>query len=437
MDKRQKFSTKNGFILSCVGAAIGLGNIWMFPYRMGQNGGSAFLIPYFIFVLALGSTGLITEFAFGRMSQSSSLTAVKKVFKEKGLKGGTLIGLVPVIGLFGIFMFYNVVVGWIIKYFGLSLMGKFNDINIPEYFDLFAGSNESIIWNVLAVGITLIIVCIGVSKGIEKINKIIMPAMFGILILLAFRSLTLPGAMEGVKYLITPDWSYLLKAQTWVNALGQAFFTVSLTGCCMFTYGSYIKKDVDVPKAAVMTAIFDTLSALLAAFVIMPAVFATGLDPAAGPPLLFITIPTIFKTIPGGEILAVFFFLSIFFAAISSSIAMLEGPAESFREQFKINKRKATIIVAIVGVILSIPLNTSMDTFNSFTDFITIVLSPTGALLVMIVFYYIVNPKKAMEEVNLGGKRKLGKMFYNFAKYGFVPITIVVIILGLVLGGIG
>lgn len=437
MEKRETFSTRIGFILSCVGAAIGLGNIWMFPYRMGQNGGAAFLIPYLFFVIVLGSTGLITEFAYGRMSKSGCLAAVKNSFKRKGLKGGTLIGVIPALGLFGIFMFYNVVVGWIIKYFGLSITGKFSNMNVEEFFGTFTGSPETIIWNFVAIVITLGIIILGVTKGIEKINSIIMPVMFGLLILLAIRSLTLPGAMEGVKYLLIPHWEQLLVVRTWVEALGQAFFTVSLTGCAMVVYGSYTDKKFDIKKSAVSTAIFDTLAALLSAFVIMPAVFACGLDPAAGPQLLFITVPTIFKTIPGGSILSVIFFLSILFAAISSSICMLEGPVEAFMSQFKMNRKKSALIVASIGFILSIPLDLSMNNFSNFTDFITIIFSPIGALLVMIVFYYVVDKETAMREINLGSEKPLGDRFYNFAKYGFVLITIIVIILGIALGGIG
>jgi len=227
MKNRENFTSRAGFVISCIGAAVGLGNIWMFPYRLGQNGGAVFLIPYFIFVLILGSTGLITEFAFGRGAQGGALTGIKKGFKNKGLKGGTLFGFIPAIGLVGVFIFYNVVVGWIIKYLGLSLSGNIKNIDIPKYFDSFAGSAQTIPWNLLAIVLALVIVCMGISKGIEKINKIIMPMLFGIFILLAIRSLTLPGAIDGVKYLLTPQWSYIFKINTWVMALGQAFFTVS------------------------------------------------------------------------------------------------------------------------------------------------------------------------------------------------------------------
>lgn len=436
MKSRENFTSRAGFVISCIGAAVGLGNIWMFPYRLGQNGGAAFLIPYFIFVLILGSTGLITEFAFGRGAEGGALTGIKKGFKNKRLRGGAFFGVVPAIGLAGVFIFYNVVVGWIIKYLGLSISGNIKNIDIPNYFDSFAGSAETIPWNLLTIGLALAIVCIGISKGIEKINKIIMPMLFGIFILLAIRSLTLPGAIEGVKYLLTPQWSYLFNINTWVMALGQAFFTVSLNGCGMVVYGSYIKKDLDIPRSAVSTAVLDTIAALLASFVIMPAVFAFGLDPASGPPLLFITIPTIFKAIPGGQILMILFFLSVLFAAISSSINMLEGPVESFMTQTKLSRKTSAILISIVAFILSIPLNLNMDLFNNFADVITIVVSPLAALLVFIVFYYMNSKEAVLEEINRGAIRKLGEKFFIFAKYGFTIITVLVIILGVIYGGI-
>lgn len=437
MKKRENFTSRAGFVLSCIGAAVGLGNIWMFPYRLGQNGGSVFLIPYFIFVLILGSTGLITEFAFGRAAQGGSLTGIKNSFRNKGLKGGVLVGAIPAIGLAGVFMFYNVVVGWIIKYFTLSIDGRINKIDISSFFDGFSGSPETIFWNLLAIGIALGIVCMGVTKGIEKINKIIMPLLFVIFVILAIRSLTLPGAMEGVKYLLTPQWEYLFKINTWVMALGQAFFTVSLNGCGMVVYGSYMKKDMDIPRSAISTAIFDTISALLASFVIMPAVFAFGLDPAAGPPLLFITVPTIFKSMAGGQLLGILFFLSVIFAAISSSINMLEGPVEALMSQSKMCREKATIFIAMTAFVLSIPLNINMGLFNNFADLMTVILSPVGALIVFISFYYLNNKDSVLEEINSGATTCLGNKFIAFAKYGFTIITILVIVLGIIYGGIG
>lgn len=436
MKKREHFASRAGFIISCIGAAVGLGNIWMFPYRLGQNGGAVFLIPYFIFVLGLGYIGLITEFTFGRFFEAGSLTGIKKSFEKKKFKGGLLVGAIPSIGLAGVFMFYNVVVGWIIKYFSISLSGEIKSIDVNTYFNNFSGSKESIIWNAIAIFIALIIVVIGINKGIEKANKIIMPILFIIFVLLAIRSISLPGAIDGIKYLLNPKWEYLFKINTWVMALGQAFFSVSLNGCGMVVYGSYIGKDMDIPKAAVSTAVFDIIAALLAAFVIMPAVFAFGLDPMSGPPLLFITLPTIFKSMPAGGLISILFFLSVVFAAISSSINMLEGPVEALMSQSKLSRKKATILIAVGLFILSIPLNLNMDLFNSFSDFITIVISPLGALIVLFVFYFMRDKKEILNEINIGARNKVGNSFVIAAKYGFTIITVLVIILGIIYGGI-
>lgn len=437
MENREKFTSKIGFVLACIGSAIGLGNIWMFPYRLGSYGGAAFLIPYFLFVFVLGTTGLITEFAFGRHFGAGSMTGITTVFREKKIKGGKFVGMLPAIGLMGIFMFYNIVVGWILKYLTMSVTGEMQSIDKNTYFDNFAGSVASIPWDAIAIILTVLVICAGVVKGIERICKIIMPAMFVIFILLAIRSVTLPGAIEGVKFLLQPKWEHLLEVDTWVMALGQAFFTVSLNGCGMVVYGSYLKKDYNIPKLAISTAVLDTLAAVLASFVIMPAVFAFGLDVNAGPPLLFMTMPKIFDMMPGGTIVAIVFFISLFFAAISSSINMLEGVVEAITSNTKLTRVKAVILVAIIGFVLSIPLNLSMTTFDNFTNLVTVVISPITVILVLVVFYYLYDNAKALKGINEGAEKPLGKKFLLFAKYGFLIITVLVLVLGVAYGGIG
>lgn len=435
--QREKFSGSLGFILACVGAAIGLGNVWLFPYRLGQCGGAAFLIPYFIFVFILGVAGVAMEMAFGRANGTGSMTGIKKAFKEKGIKGGKIVSSIPTLGLGAIFLFYAIVVGWVLKYFVISITGEIGTINPAEYFNSFAGSPETIIWHGIAVILTLIVILLGVTKGIEKINKIIMPCLFMIFILLAARSLTLDGASAGVMYLLKPRWELLLNIQTWVMALGQAFFTVSLTGCALVTYGSYTDKEVDLVSAAMQTAIFDTLAALLAAFIIIPAAFAYGLDPAAGPSLLFITVPSIFQAMPMGTMLSALFFLGIIFASISSCIVMMEGPVEALMSETKLNRRKGAILIAIVSFILAIPMDLSMELFGSFSDFITIVITPLGSLIVAITYFWILNPKDALMEINIGAKKPLGRYYIPLVKYGYTFITVIVIILGVMYGGIG
>lgn len=435
--KRELFSSKFGFILSCVGAAVGLGNIWMFPYKLGENGGAVFLIPYFIFVILLGTVGLMAEFSFGRQFRVGSMTSIRNIFKEKNIKGGSILSIIPTIGLTGIFMFYTVVIGWILKYFFISLTGEISTIDTTSYFSTFTNSNSVVFWHGLAVLITLLIVSFGISKGIERVNKIIIPLLFIIFILLTLKSISLPNSIEGIKYLLTPDWSYLLNPKTWVMSLGQAFFTVSLTGCCMVMCGSYTDEKFDIPNCAISTVLFDSLAALLAAFVIMPAVFALGFNPTAGPALLFVTVPSIFQTMKFGQLLSALFFLSIIFASISSSIAMLEGPVEAIMNVTNWSRKKTTYITAILAFILAIPLGLSSTFFDNFTNFITIVLSPLGALITAFIFFYILSPEETLNQLNLGAKYKIGVWFIKFGKYVFVPITVIVIILGVLYGGIG
>ena len=254
---------------------------------------------------------------------------------------------------------------------------------------------------------------------------------------MTIRSLTLPGAIEGVKHLIIPRWELLAKAETWIMALGQAFFTVSLSGCALVAYGSYAKDSYDIPKSALMTAVFDTIAAILASFMIIPAVFAFGLNPTAGPALLFITVPKVFQSMPYGSVISVVFFLSIIFAAISSGVNMLEGPVEAIVSVYQLSRRKVAIGVGIVSVLCSIPIAIDMNLFDIFVNVTTIVVTPIGALIVAIVFFYTNKRERILEEVNKGTKRKLGNGFIIIGKYVFVVVTLVVIVLGIRYGGIG
>ncbi|GAA0177551.1 sodium-dependent transporter [Clostridium sediminicola] len=434
--QRESFSGKLGFVLSCVGAAIGLGNIWMFSWRLGQFGGAAFLIPYFIFVFVLGTTGLIGEFGIGRTMKKGILGATKDIFKDKNIKGGTIIGLIPVFAITGIFIFYIVVVGWILRYFIATLTNTFSKVDIPKYFGDFAGSSNTILWLIIAMIFTSIILLSGITKGIEKLNKIVMPGLLLIFVVLLIKSLSLPGAIEGVKYLLIPKWSYLLEPKTWIMALGQAFFSLSLTGSGMVVYGSYLNKDADLPSAALNTAFYDTIAALLAAFVIVPATFALGFDPAAGPPLLFITIPSIFIKMSGGYFFSILFFMGIIFAAVSSAINMMEAPVEAIMAEFNFGRKKSVLLVATISFFVALPLATNMNFFGMWADFLTIYLAPIGAALSAIVFYWVYGSDKALKEINIGSNRSLGNSFITMSKYIYIVVVIIIVILGAIYGGI-
>ena len=436
-ENRDLFSSKLGFILACIGSAVGMGNVWMFPYRVGQLGGGAFLLPYIIFVVVLGYTGLIGEFAFGRMTQTGPIGSFEYAMKSKGKKGGTLLGIIPVIGAFGIATGYAVVVGWVIRFlFGTISGAMFSAPDSAAYFGEIAGAFGSTIWHLAAMIATAIILILGVSNGIEKVNKFMMPLFYILFIIVLFKVLSLENAMEGVKYLFTPKWEFLSQPKTWIYALGQSFFSLSLAGSGMVVYGSYLKKDVDIPNSAKNTAFFDTLAAMLAALVVIPAVFAFGLDPQSGPPLLFITLPAVFKEMAGGQLFAVLFFISLIFAAITSLMNLLEVPIESLQNRMNLKRNTAVIVVCAASFVIGLFLEDG-NLLSAWMDFVSIYIMPVGALIASIMFFWVIGSKIAKEQAEIGASKPLGAWFEPMAKYVFVILTIAVIIGGILYGGIG
>ena len=436
-ENRDLFSSKLGFILACIGSAVGMGNVWMFPYRVGQLGGGAFLLPYIIFVVVLGYTGLIGEFAFGRMTQTGPIGSFEYAMKSKGKKGGTLLGIIPVIGAFGIATGYAVVVGWVIRFlFGTISGAMFSAPDSAAYFGEIAGAFGSTIWHLAAMIATTIILILGVSNGIEKVNKFMMPLFYILFIIVLVKVLSLENAMEGVKYLFTPKWEFLSQPKTWVYALGQSFFSLSLAGSGLVVYGSYLKKDVDIPNSAKNTAFFDTLAAMLAALVIIPAVFAFGLDPQSGPPLLFITLPAVFKEMAGGQLFAALFFISLIFAAITSLMNLLEVPIEALQNRMKLKRNTAVIVVCAASFVIGLFLEDG-NLLSAWMDCVSIYIMPVGALIASIMFFWVIGSKIAKEQAEIGASKPLGAWFEPMAKYVFVILTIAVVIGGILYGGIG
>ncbi len=429
-EKRDQFTSNTGFVLASVGAAIGLGNIWMFPWRLGQFGGAAFLIPYLVFVYLLARTGLMGEYGLGRWANRGPVGALDKIYREKGMKIGGYLGAYPVVVTWGVFLFYAVVAGWILRYLFLAWGGTFlQEQDTAAYFGAFAGSKASVYWMIVNIALTSVILLFGISRGIERVNRILMPVLLVLLLILLVRSLTLPGAIRGIEYLLHPDWKVLLDPLTWGMALGQAFFTVSLAGSGMVVYGSYLKPDADIPKAAFQTVTFDTLAAFLAALVIMPAVFAYDLDPAAGPPLLFITLPELFGSMPQGQIFGGIFFLGVFFAAISSLVSMKEVADEALMDRMGWSRRFTVITVALVSIVACLPLALDMAFFTATVDFITIYLVPLGALIAAISFFWVLGIKRARAEINKGSDHPMGVWWELVAKYLFVGVALIIVVL--------
>ena len=436
-ETRDSFKSKFGFILACVGGAVGMGNIWLFPFRVGQFGGFAFLVPYFTCVFLLGLTGVIGEMAFGRSMKTGPLGAFKKAMEKRGKKHGDLIGLIPVIGSLGISIGYAIVVGWIIRFWVGSITGAM--INAPssgEYFGQIAGPYGSVIWHLLAMVITLIVMNAGIAEGAEKLNKIMMPAFFVLFIFLAIRVAMIPGAANGYSFLLNADWSAIATPRTWIFAMGQAFFSLSLAGSGTLIYGSYLSEKEDVVNSAIYVAVFDTIAATLAALVIIPAVFAFNMDPGAGPPLLFITMPEIFKQMAGGQIIAIIFFTAVLFAGVTSLVNLLETSIEALENRFKFSRTKAVAVVGITATVVGLFIEDG-NALGAWMDVMSIYVIPLGALLAGLMFFWVCGDKFVVEQVQLGRDKKLGGWFLPAGKYVFCGITIFVYIAGIFLGGIG
>lgn len=435
--KNGGFHSSLGFVLACVGSAVGMGNIWMFPYRVGQYGGAAFLIPYLIFVAIFGTVGLSAEFAIGRRAGTGTLGAYRYCWesRKKG-KVGAVLGWIPLLGSLGIAIGYAIIVGWVVRSLWSSLSGEILNVDAAEFFSAMQQDFSSIPWHLIVIILAAVILMFGATSGIEKVNKVMMPAFFVLFAVIAVRVAFLPGALEGYKFLFVPRWEYLLKADTWVMAMGQAFFSLSITGSGMIVYGTYLNKSENIPKASVRTAIFDTMAAMISALAIMPAVFSFGIEPNSGPPLIFITLPSIFQQIPMGRILAVFFFLSVVFAGITSLINMFEAVSESWQTKFKLPRKLAVSLCAAITFAVGIFIEAEPK-MGKWMDFITILVVPFGALLGAISIYYVLGYKEIRKELEEGRENPMPRWFGALAKYVYVPLAVIVFILGIVKGGIG
>lgn len=433
MNKNGNFKSTVGFVLACVGSAVGMGNIWMFPYRLGQYGGAAFLIPYLIFIALFGLVGLSAEFALGRMAKTGTLGAYAYCWKNKF---GKYIGWLPLLGSLGIAIGYSVILGWVFRSIQGVLTNELLTNDIPAFFTNMTQSFSNVPCHFLVLFVTCLLLFTSATNAIEKVNKVLMPAFFILFIILAIRVSLFNGAIEGYKFLFVPKWEYLLNKETWIMAMGQAFFSLSITGSGMIVYGAYLKDDVDIPKASMQTAIFDTIAAMLAALAIVPAVFSFGIDPVSGPSLMFLTLPEVFKQMPLGNFFALFFFISVAFAGITSLINMLEAVCESWQNRFHISRKKAVLLCGIITFIISVCIENG-DIVGKWMDVVTIYIIPFAALLGAITIYYILGWNALKQELDKGRKKPVGPTFKFLGKYVYVFLAIIILILGILYNGIG
>ena len=445
-NKRSSFTGKIGFVLAAAGSAVGLGNIWRFPYLAAQYGGGIFLIVYLILAVTFGFTLMTAEIAIGRKTGLSAIGAFKKL-KKKFAFLGYLEALVPVI----ILPYYCVIGGWILKYIWTFLSGVAAASAEDSFFGGFTAKPvEPALWFLLFLALTAIVVVLGVEKGIEKVSKIMMPVLVVLSLFIAIYAMFMPGAMEGVIYYIKPDFSKF-SVTTVLAAMGQLFYSMSLSMGIMITYGSYMKKDVSIESSVKQIEFFDTGIAFLAGLMIIPAVFAfSGGDEAAlgqGPGLVFATLPKVFGSMSGGTVIGSVFFILVLFAALTSSISLMETIVSIVMDKIKVNRKIACTIVFAGSILLGLPSSLGFGIWSgikplgmdilTFFDFISnSVMMPIVALLTCIFVGYIIKPKKIIDEVSASGKFKRKQLFVVMVKY-IAPVCIILILVSSVLSGLG
>ena len=444
--KRSSFSGKIGFVLAAAGSAVGLGNIWRFPYLAAKYGGGVFLLTYIVLALTFGFTLMITEVAIGRKTRLSAVGAYPLLNRRWSFLG-KLTSIVPII----ILPYYCVIGGWVVKYLSAFVAGQGNAASGDAYFTNFISQPvQPILWLAIFVALAAIVVLFGVEKGVEKVSKILMPILVILSVVVAIYTVTMPGAIEGVKYYFMPDFSKF-SPMTVLAALGQLFYSMSLAMGIMITYGSYMKKDVDLPKSVHQIELFDTGIALIAGLMIVPAVFVfSGGDESmlqAGPSLMFVTLPKVFDTMPMGGIVGAVFFLLVLFAALTSAISLMETVVSILQDKLRWNRRVICILVAAGSLLVGIPSSLGYGVWSwiqplgmsilDFFDFISnSVLMPIVALLTCIFVAFVLGTKAITEEIKISASFKQERFYLVMVKY-VAPICIIAILVTSVLNALG
>ncbi|MBQ7900854.1 MAG: sodium-dependent transporter [Clostridia bacterium] len=445
-EKRSNFTGKIGFVLAAAGSAVGLGNIWRFPYLATKYGGGIFLLVYILLAVTFGFALMTAEIAIGRKTGLSAIGAFRALNKKYSFIG-YLASIVPII----ILPYYSVIGGWVTKYLYAFASGGAAATAGDSYFgDFIAQTGEPIFWFLIFLGATALIVLGGVEKGIEKVSKIMMPILVVLSVFIAIYSVCMPGALEGVKYYLLPDFSKF-SATTVLAAMGQLFYSMSLAMGIMITYGSYMKKDVNLESSVTQIELFDTGIAFLAGLMIIPAVFVfSGGTPEAlgkGPSLMFVTLPKVFETMPGGTFIGVTFFLLVLFAALTSSISLMETVVSIISDKFKLNRKLACLIVFVGSVAIGLPSSLGYGAwghitiigmpFLDFFDFISnSVLMPIVAFFTCLFVGYVIKPQAVIDEVELNKEFRRKQVFTFVIKY-LAPICIILILISSVLDALG
>ncbi len=407
--KRDGFSSKFGVVAAAAGSAVGLGNIWRFPYVVGENGGGAFLLIYLVFIVSIGLPVMLSELLIGRRAQKNVFGAFRTLSPNKPLFMS--VGIMGVGAAFMILAFYAVVAGWTLEYTYLAVGNRLFDmtaVELSQFYKDFSGSVRGpVIWLVVFMILTAIIVIGGIKNGIEKYTKVLMPLLFVIIVILCVKSISLDGAEAGLAFLFKPDFSKVTGSVV-LEALGQAFFSLSIGMGVIATYGSYIQKKENLMYTAVSVSFADTLIAILAGVAIFPAVFAFGINPSSGPGLVFETLPNVFNQMHGGYIFSVAFFVLLVIAALTSSVSLLEVVVSYFSEELNMKRRNATIVAAVSITVLGVLCVVSDRVFKLFDWTSSNILLPLGGILIAVFAGWILGKTNVKDELEAHG----GKMYF-------------------------
>ena len=434
--KKGQFTSSWGFVLSAVGSAVGMANVWGFPAKMGSNGGGAFLAAYLIFVALFSTVGLSAEYAVGRRARTGTLGAYRMAWRSRGAgaeTAGRVVGWLPLAGSMCIAIGYAAIISYVLKALAGALDGSLMTADPSAWFDAFSLADYSVVpFHIIVVVGTLLTLLFG-ARSIEKSNQVMMPVFFIIFLILAVRVAFLPGAAAGYRYMFSFRWGELLDPMVWIWAMGQAFFSLSITGSGMIVYGAYLDREMDVAALARQTALFDTIAALVAALVIIPACFSYGLDVGAGPSLLFVTLPRILQDIPLGRIFAVILYLAMVFAGVSSLQNMFEAVGESLLHRFP-RLARGGVLVLLCVICLGVGVHMEpIFRWGPWMDIVSIYIIPIGATLGAVSWFWVMPQEDLIDEVARGARRVPGELWYSLGRYVYVPCAMMLCAVALLL----
>ena len=458
LQNQDGFRSQWGFIMAAVGSCVGMANVWRFPMLVSKYGGLTFLIPYFIFAFIICQSGMMEEFSLGRWAKSGPSGAFGKAMENGGhpKKIGQWLGGIPVIGSLCLAIGYSVIMGWVFYWTKMAFTGELTAMGqdmdaiggafgavAPEADNLIAAIQQTLatggannFWIIFGIVISFLIMILGVSGGIEKSCKIMIPALYVLFIILAVMMIFTPGTAEGYRYIFTLNPEGFLNPEVWVYAFGQCFFSLSVAGSGSVVYGSYLGDDVKIRQSAVICAIMDTSAALLAMLIIIPAMASAGGDIGnGGPGLLFISVIPVFNSMGAiARLIMIFFYVAIVFAGVSSVINLFETPINFLQEQLHMKRVPATALIHVFGLIVALLIQ---PWTSQWMDMISIYILPLGAVTAGIMFFWVMKKDTALAAAQLGSDKPIMKWFLPFGKYVFVPLCIACFVLGIAWGGIG